>query len=198
MHTNAHILYKFGITGKIVVNNEIRYALEYHEATKHSEISIQTSSHYLDWDNKPRSFKIYTKLQSISLPGDFCKPSLDAITSISGINPIIKSASTTSVLDIRKLAEILFFSAGITREMRNPHDTYYMRAASATGALYPIELYVVCQDIPGLRAGASFCPGNFILTELRSGDYRTELAAAAGDNSSIVASPITIIFTSIA
>ena len=52
-----------------------------------------------------------------------------------------------------------------------------MRAASATGALYPIELYVICQDMPGLKAGVyHFCPGDFTLTELRSGDYRANLA----------------------
>jgi SagB-type dehydrogenase family enzyme len=187
------------------VNNDIRYALEYHEATKHSEISIQTSGHYLDWDNKPRPFKIYTKLPSISLPQDFCKPSLDAITSISKIKSITESTATTttttttSAVDIKKLAEILFFSAGITREMNYPYGTYYMRAASATGALYPIELYVVCQDIPGLRAGVyHFCPGDFTLTELRNGDYRGKLSAAAGESKNIMASPIIIIFSSIA
>jgi SagB-type dehydrogenase family enzyme len=184
------------------VNNDIRYALEYHEATKHSEISIQTSGHYLDWDNKPRPFKIYTKLPSIPLPQDFCKPSLDAITSISKIKSITESTATTtttSAVDIKKLAEILFFSAGITREMNYPYGTYYMRAASATGALYPIELYVVCQDIPGLRAGVyHFCPGDFTLTELRNGDYRGKLSAAAGESKNIMASPIIIIFSSIA
>ena len=183
------------------MNNDIRYALEYHEATKHSEISIQTSGHYLDWDNKPRPFKIYTKLPSIPLPQDFCKPSLDAITSISKIKSITESTATTttSAVDIKKLAEILFFSAGITREMNYPYGTYYMRAASATGALYPIELYVVCQNIPGLRAGVyHFCPGDFTLTELRNGDYRGKLSAAAGESKDIMASPITIIFSSIA
>lgn len=193
-------MYKFEITK--LVNNEIRYALEYHEATKHSEISIQTSGHYLDWDNKPRPFKIYTKLPSIPLPQDFCKPSLDAITSISRIKSITESTARTAastVVDIKKLAEILFFSAGITREMNYPYGTYYMRAASATGALYPIELYVVCQDLPGLRAGVyHFCPGDFTLTELRKGDYRGKLSAAAGGSKSIMASPITIIFSSIA
>ena len=183
------------------MNNDIRYALEYHEATKHSEISIQTSGHYLDWDNKPRPFKIYTKLPSITLPQDFCKPSLDAITSISKIKSIAESTATTTTpaVDINKLAEILFFSAGITREMDYPYGTYYMRAASATGALYPIELYVVCQDIPGLRAGVyHFCPGDFTLTELRNGDYRGKLSAAVGESKNIMASPIIIIFTSIA
>ena len=74
-----------------------------------------------------------------------------------------------------------------------------MRAASATGALYPIELYIICQDIPGLKAGVyHFCPGDFTLAELRSGDYRATLADIAGGNNNIISSPITVAYTSIA
>jgi SagB-type dehydrogenase family enzyme len=179
------------------VNRDIEQTMEYHEATKHSEVSVQLSHHYLDWDNKPLPFKVYTKLPSILLPKDFSKPQLAAFASISGIKPNKPSATTT--LDTKRLAEILFFSAGITREMKYPFGTYYMRAASATGALYPIELYIVCKDIIGLKAGIyHFCPGDFTLTELRLGDYRFELATAAGDNKNIITSPVTIVFTSIA
>jgi SagB-type dehydrogenase family enzyme len=187
-----------------IVNYDIKYALDYHEATKHSEISIQLSRHSLDWNNKPRPFKIYTKLPSIFLPSDFSEPHIDAITcikTVKTINSMTADATNTTnpQLDIRKLAEILFFSAGITREMKYMYGSYYMRAAPATGALYPIELYIVCQDIPGLNAGVyHFCPGDFTLTELRSGDYKAELATAAGDSKNIMTSPITIVFTSIA
>jgi len=184
------------------VNRDIKYALDYHEATKHSEISIQLSRHSLDWNSKPRPFKIYTRLPSIFLPSDFPQPNNDAITCIKAdkiINSTAEDTSTNLELDVRTLAEILFFSAGITREMKYIYGNYYMRAAPATGALYPIELYIVCRDIPGLNAGIyHFCPGDFTLTEIRSGDYRADLAAAAGDNKNIVTSPITIIFTSIA
>ncbi|MFL6440703.1 MAG: SagB/ThcOx family dehydrogenase [Nitrososphaeraceae archaeon] len=187
-----------------IVNYDIKYALDYHEATKHSEISIKLSRHSLDWNNKPRPFKIYTKLPSIFLPSDFSEPPIDAITcikTVKTINSMTADATNTTnpQLDIRKLAEILFFSAGITREMKYMYGSYYMRAAPATGALYPIELYIVCQDIPGLNAGVyHFCPGDFTLTELRSGDYKAELATAAGDSKNIMTSPITIVFTSIA
>ncbi|MFL6403132.1 MAG: SagB/ThcOx family dehydrogenase [Nitrososphaeraceae archaeon] len=186
------------------MNYDIKYALDYHEATKHSEISIQLSRHSLDWNNKPRPFKIYTKLPSIFLPSDFSEPPIDAITcikTVKTINSMTADATNTTnpQVDIRKLAEILFFSAGITREMKYMYGSYYMRAAPATGALYPIELYIVCQDIPGLNAGVyHFCPGDFTLTELRSGDYKAELATAAGDSKNIMTSPITIVFTSIA
>ena len=177
------------------VNKEINYAKEYHEETKHSEISIQLSRHYLDWNNKPLPFKIYSRLPSIPLPNDFPQPTEGALTCIGKT----KTTRGKTVIEIKNLAEILFFAAGITRELKLDYGTYYMRAASATGALYPIELYVICQDIPGLKAGVyHFCPGDFILTELRSGDYRANLAEAAGDNDNILHSPVTLAFTSMA
>jgi SagB-type dehydrogenase family enzyme len=177
------------------VNKEINYAKEYHEETKHSEISIQLSRHYFDWNNKPLPFKIYSRLPSISLPKDFPQPTEGALTSIGKT----KTTRGKTVIEIKNLAEILFFAAGITRVLKLDYGTYYMRAASATGALYPIELYVICQDIPGLKAGVyHFCPGDFTLTELRSGDYRANLAEAAGDNDNILHSPVTLAFTSMA
>src|SRR5919199_6693708 len=110
-----------------IVNCDIKYALDYHEATKHSEISIQLSRHSLDWNNKPRPFKIYTKLPSISLPSDFSQPNDDAITCIKTdkIVNFTTEDSSNLELDIRNLAEILFFSAGITREMKYIYGSYY-------------------------------------------------------------------------
>ena len=64
------------------MNNETKYAKEYHEETKHSEISIQRSRHYLDWNNKPLPFKVYSNLPLISLPTDFSQPTLGALNSI--------------------------------------------------------------------------------------------------------------------
>jgi SagB-type dehydrogenase family enzyme len=176
-------------------NNEISYATEYHEETKHSELHMRMSRHYLDFDNKPRAFKVYLDLPSISLPQDFPIPARDALTCIRSMN----SLEPGQPLDIHVLAELLFFSAGITRVMKFDSGTYYMRAASATGALYPIELYVISQDIAGLSAGVyHFCPGDFSLVQLRSGDFRRKLAAMAGDNRDILSSPVTIAFTSLA
>jgi SagB-type dehydrogenase family enzyme len=185
------------------VNKDIKYVLDYHESTKHSEISLMTSRHYLDLDNRPLPFKVYTELLSYPLPLDFSQPALNAITSISRTYPQTSENATTDIartnLNTKSLAEILFFSGGITREIKYPLTTYYMRAASATGALYPIELYIVCQDLADLKAGVyHFGPADFRLTQIRTGDHRSELAAAAGDNQSIITSPITIIFTSIA
>jgi SagB-type dehydrogenase family enzyme len=203
----------------LYMNKDITYALEYHEATKHSEASLMSSRHYLDLENKPLPFKTYLELPSIALPEHFPTPEVNAISCISSMihndtshninrstttTPTIPKNSTgtavnTSGLDVQKLAEILFFSAGITRELKYPYGTYYMRAASATGALYPIELYIVCDDVsPNLSAGIyHFSPADFNLVEIRKGKYKRYLAASA-NNQEILTSPITIIFTSVA
>lgn len=97
----------------------------------------------------------------------------------------------------RELAELLFFSAGLTRRFRHGGEIHYMRAASATGALYPIELYVICQDIEGLRAGVyHFNPLDFSLVKLRGGDHRVELAGMSDE--SVSSAPVTVVFSSLA
>ena len=211
----------------MTMNKEIRYALDYHEATKHTETSLMTSRHYLDFDNKPIPFKIYLELPSISLPVNFPTPEVNALSCINGLlnqgsSDDMKELTTTTTtttttktmdttntvtttstpnLTMESLAEILFFSAGITRELNYPNGKYYMRAASATGALYPIELYVICDDIsPDLVAGVyHFSAPDFSLTRIRKGGYKRHLAAAAtANNQDIANSTITIIFTSFA
>lgn len=177
-------------------NRNIEYALKYHESTKHSNLSVQLSQNYLDWDNKPRSFKFYENLQSIPLPVKFPNPTLNALEAISKIDPILPRPMK---VDKEMIAEILFYSAGITRKIRYSAGTIYMRAASATGALYPIELYIVCKEIVGLGDGVyHFNPGDFTLTNLRQGDHTIVLMEAAGDDSNIANAPLTIIFSSIA
>jgi SagB-type dehydrogenase family enzyme len=172
-------------------------ALQFHEATKHSKISLKASGHYLDWGNIPNPFKLYTGVPLRDLPIEFLRPALNALISISSSVPKDK-ASTAMGIDT--LAELLFFSAGITREVEIPgRGTLYLRAAPATGALYPVELYVVCRGLEGLEAGVyHFCPGDFSLSQLRSGDWTRTLSSYAGSRSDISAAPASIVLTSIA
>src|SRR5207245_9282748 len=94
-------------------------------------------------------------------------------------------------------SELLFCSSGLTRIMKFGKQFYYMRAASATGALYPIELYVISGRIPGLEAGVyHFNPLHFSLAKLREGDYRAELDYAGSPDS--LSAPFTFAFTSLA
>lgn len=167
--------------------------MNYHEATKHSEISLRTSAHYLDWTNKPSQFKIYEDVASIALPRNFSRPEAEPLSAIAGPSPRKEARR----LGLVQLAEVLFFSAGLTRKYHFGGELHYMRAASATGALYPIELYVVTGDVLGLEAGVyHFDPLGFQLSQIRRGDYRAELAAVSND--SVATTPVTVAFTSLA
>jgi len=186
-------------------NKEIQHALDYHEATKHSEVSIMASRHYLDYDNRPMPFKTYLEQPRYPLTNNFPSPNLESITSIVDVKQSANSSPTQSEksVSVVDISEILFFAAGITRVLRYSYGTYFMRAASATGALYPIESYVVCGDItPDLKAGVyHFGPADFSLNQLRIGDYRHALASTAlaeREYDTILTSPLSIIFSSFA
>jgi hypothetical protein len=66
-----------------VSNRDTAATLEYHEATKHSERSVRTSRHFLDFENQPLAFKIYRDLEAIPLSQHFPGNDLPALESIS-------------------------------------------------------------------------------------------------------------------
>jgi len=196
------------------MNNDILYSINYHEMTKHSEFSVMNSNYYLDWSNRPKPFKVYKELYSFPLPIDFPHPTLNAMTAISNLSsdnesfnnrtqfasPLSSSKDVSKIITLSDLSSLLFYSCGITRVMRFNSVDYYMRAASATGALYPIETYVVTKGLGSeLHAGVyHFNPGEFSLTAIHKGDYRNFLGTIAGNNTDITTSPVSLIFTSYA
>ena len=161
-------------------NRDHNATWSYHDGTKHSYQSIRANPHYLDWDNQPLPFKIYSTLEAIPLPRHLSSPgalALSAIATTAG-----RSGSATGP-GIETLAEIFFLSAGITRRKRHPGGEVLFRAAACTGALYHIDLYLVCGDLPGLEAGVyHYGPHDFALRRLRRGDYRgAVVSATAGE-----------------
>jgi len=71
------------------------------------------------------------------------------------------------------------------------------RAAACTGALFHIELYVVCGDLPDLEAGVyHYGAHDNALRQLRRGDFRRVLADASGAEPSVVAAPVVFVLTS--
>jgi SagB-type dehydrogenase family enzyme len=99
--------------------------------------------------------------------------------------------------NLAALASLLFLSAGITKRRAYPGGEVYFRAAANTGALYHIDLYLVCGDLPDLAAGVyHFGPHDFSLRRLREGDYRGVLVQASGDEQHVKHAPATLICTS--
>jgi SagB-type dehydrogenase family enzyme len=174
------------------VINDAAAGWRYHNATKHSYESVRVNSHFLDFPNQPLPFKIYPTLEPMPLPAEVQQSGVAALSAISATLTDETIASPT----LEAIAQLLYLSAGITRHRKYPGGEIYFRAAACTGALYEIELYLVCGDLLGLAAGVyHFAPAEFGLRKLRGGDYRSVLLNASGDESSVAHAPLTIICT---
>src|ERR1700752_1456144 len=94
----------------MAANRDIERARRYHDQTQHSPQSVRESRHTLDWDNKPSPFKLYPELPVISLPRDFPPPVGDTFEALSG------PPGAEIPLDIGRLAALLYFCAGVTKQ----------------------------------------------------------------------------------
>lgn len=172
-------------------NREIDAAWSYHNGTKHSYESIRANRHYLDWENQPTPFKIYPELGPIPLPRHFSSSGMAALSAIAS------RAAGANQLTVQSLADILFFSAGVTRRRNYVGGEMLFRAAACTGALYHVDLYLVCGEVEDLDAGVyHFSPQDFTLRKLRAGDYRSVVVHASGEEPSIVNASCVIVSAS--
>jgi SagB-type dehydrogenase family enzyme len=184
-----------GIKTTMSNNSNTETAWNYHEATKHSYSSVRTNPHSLDFDNQPLPFKIYPQLELLPMPSELRQTGIAALSAISSNVPL-HSDDTGATPDLEAIAQLLFLSAGITRQRKYPGGEIYFRAAACTGALYEIELYLVCGDLARLPAGVyHFAPAEFGLRRLRAGDYRTVLLDATGGEAAVAHAPMTIVCT---
>jgi SagB-type dehydrogenase family enzyme len=153
-------------------------ARRFHDATTHTPHSVRASGHRLDWDIKPFPFKVYTAAPTVALPRTFDPVTTDTLASIAGTG-----MPQGVPLDLQRLAALLYLSAGVTKKKVYPGGGEVLfRAAASTGALYQTEVYVAAGEVEGLAPGLyHFCPGDFMLRQLRAGDVRGALAQAAAD-----------------
>ena len=177
-----------------ISNRNTEEARDYHEATKHSYWSVRSGSHFLDWENQPLLYKVYPTLPLIPLPRDFEPPAAEALDAVGAFEAVGERP-----LDVKTLAQVLFFCAGLTKKKIYPGgEEHHFRAAACTGALYEVEIYAVCGDLPGLGAGVyHFSPADFALRRLREGDFRGEVARAAGGEEAVAHAPVTLVLTAI-
>ena len=163
-----------------------------HSAEPARELHESTKLSYINLRNKPPLYKSYPDVPTIPLPTGKLGLGASALPAVAGI---VEAAEAPFSLDT--LSKLLYFSAGVIRKavLRMAGEVHY-RAAASAGALYPIEAYLVCRDLPGLEAGVyHFAPAEFSLRRLRAGDYRAHLANAADDEPALLTSPVTIVFS---
>ena len=181
--------------GRVIMHNDnTEIALTYHEETKHSYDSVYRTSHYLDWENQPLPFKLYTGLEAVPLPSTL---PVSHVPTWQALAPGAPHRPVTALPTPDDLAYMLFYAAGVTKRRLFPgHGEMLFRAAACTGALYHIELYAIVADLPGLSAGVyHFAPKDFALRQLRPGDYRQYVVEASGYAPGVQEAPVLLIGT---
>jgi SagB-type dehydrogenase family enzyme len=168
-----------------VPNSDTDAAWKFHEATKLSYIKLKT---------KPALYKSYSGLPQVVLPSEITSPNMPALQAVAAVGE-----PSGGQLDLKSVAQLLHYSAGLIRKSNLPSagEVHY-RAAASAGALYPIEVYLVCGDLPGLDAGVyHFAPDHNALVQLRRGDFRGNLTEAAANEEAVSQAPAIVVFTAV-
>ena len=171
----------------------VQSVLDYHRKTNHSVESVRAGNISLDFSILPRLYKLYRRAETVPLPEESAPSNVPALEAISGDAPTRDDAPT-----LDDVAALLKLSAGITKWLKVPNGSMAFRAASCTGALYHIELYLVCGDLPGLPAGVyQYGAQDNALRRVRSGDYRGALVAATAGHAEVASAPVSVVYTSV-
>ncbi|SEQ71670.1 SagB/ThcOx family dehydrogenase [Natrinema salaciae] len=180
--------------------------IDYHERTKHSPKSVREGGYGLNFDNKPTPYKEYTDRPTVPLADRIRPPQQSALASIAEPTPD-GDPTREPRPDLETVTTLCYYAAGITKRIDRRGRSLLFRAAATTGALYHVDLYVVCGDLEdgggddgdaghGLEAGVyHFDPRTLSLNVLRAGDYRGVLANASGD-AGVADAPLSIVATS--
>jgi len=157
--------------------------------TKHTRRNL---GGYLDWSNKPKIYKKYQAAKTIKLDKEFPTQSLP-ITDVLRKRRSVRSFSSRPVSMV-ELAFLLWASTGIQRSEQG----YKFRTAPSAGALYPIETYIVVNNVESVDRGLyHYNIEENAIEELKLGDFGEKLSQAALGQEMLARAPLVFIWTAI-
>lgn len=147
---------------------------------------------YLDWANKPNTYKLYPNTKRVKLPFSKQFQNLSFGKTIQTRRSVRKFSEKTLSLD--QLAYLLWSSTGIQRK----ENGYEFRNAPSAGALYPIETYLFAKNVYGLPVG--FYHYNIkahVLEELRTGDFSKNLQTSCLGQSMLSSAALVLVWSAV-
>jgi SagB-type dehydrogenase family enzyme len=163
---------------------------EFQKKTKHSRERLLGG--YLDWANKPSTYKEYPSAKMISLSRKFPAEAV-SIVEVLKARRSVRSFSPKP-LSLVDLAFLLWASTGVQRTERG----YEFRTVPSAGALYPIETYLGVNDVEGLEKGLyHYNIEAHALETLKAGDVGEKLARAALEQKGCAEAPVVMIWTAV-
>ncbi|MFX0057110.1 MAG: SagB/ThcOx family dehydrogenase [Candidatus Hodarchaeota archaeon] len=149
--------------------------------------------HYLDWGNKPKTYKTYPNaIRNIKLP----QPQFD--DSIKFWDVIKNRKSTREFkkedLSLEELSLLLFGISGLTRVF----PQFAFRTIPSAGGLFPIEIYPVVLNVKGIDPGIyHYNIREHSLELLKLGDFSINITEGCLDQMMVVNSNVTFILTAV-
>ena len=151
----------------------------------------QLNSH-LDWNIKPEIYKKYPETQNIKLSTKFPRDKIQILKILK--NRKSSRLFSTKPITLNELAFLLWASTGVQRKIRN-HE---FRTVPSAGALYPIETYLIANNVDGLdKALYHYNIESHFLEKLKNEDLSQELAQSALEQKMCSNAPVVIIWTAV-
>ncbi|PKO98824.1 MAG: nitroreductase [Bacteroidetes bacterium HGW-Bacteroidetes-8] len=101
------------------------------------------------------------------------------------------------VTDIH-LSQILWSAYGVTRPSTNPQVRGGLRSAPSAGARYPLEIYAVVGNIPGIEPGVyKYEAPQHRIVRLIAKDVRKELTSAALNQKMVQDAPFSVFYSAV-
>ncbi len=172
-------------------NNSDTYGDNFQQKSKY--LRGKLPQHYLDWVNKPKTYKEYPDAKKrIPLPPPKFEEDLSFWEVI--INRQSLRKFSRGALDLEQVSLLLFGISGITRNF----PQFAFRTVPSAGGLFPIESYAVINNVNGIDPGLyHYNIKNHELECLKFGDFRSEAMEACLDQKMVYNSAITFIWTAI-
>lgn len=146
----------------------------------------------LDWSREPIIYKNYPESKLVPLPDEFPESSLNLIEILKKRKSI--RGYSSEPLRLRDLAFLLWASTGVRQHSGNRD----FRVAPSAGALYPIETYIVVNNVEGLSEGVyHYNIKLHALEELKQGNFSVNVARAALEQKMCLDAPVILIWTAI-
>ncbi|MBM4024819.1 MAG: SagB/ThcOx family dehydrogenase [Planctomycetes bacterium] len=146
----------------------------------------------LRWNEQPELYKTYPDRARVTLPPfEPARPMTlhDALHQRRSVREF-----QSRPVSLGQLGYLLWTSTGI----RRTEQGYEFRTAPSAGALYPIETYVVAHEVRGLEPGVyHYAIRERALEQIRTGNLRGPIAAAALGQGMCAEAPAVFIWTAV-